>query len=368
MPPIDVPDHASVLKEVREVRRLGLMRLRELDLPALARAAAAAGRGSAQESTPAGIERILRQAVLRIEPGTLRTSAEYSLGLAPGTRDWPPADRRRRAAGVYGVSVERFRKHQEALVLGEVAEQLVALTARPGPARPATPAAPPAAGHRDLRVRSGARTVPVTLHVHPVDLLRDVDVVVSPANTYLALPEVYKSSVAASLRRAGARRSPTGEVVEDVIHDELRQWTARHGAPGRQVLPGTVAATGSGALAEQGVRRIYHAAVAVPRPGTNDYQVLPADVTRAAARVFALLAEEHARFDRPLRSLCLPLLGSGRGGLTHDVSLGMLWAAVDAELARGARWELHLVVRRTEVADLVERQLAAWSADEGGNR
>lgn len=48
----------------------------------------------------------------------------------------------------------------------------------------------------------GDRQVVLTVHMHPVDLLRDVDVVVSPINVHLALPEAYKSSVAASLRRA----------------------------------------------------------------------------------------------------------------------------------------------------------------------
>jgi O-acetyl-ADP-ribose deacetylase (regulator of RNase III) len=116
-----------------------------------------------------------------------------------------------------------------------------------------------------------------------------------------------------------------------------------------------VAATGSGALARQGVRRIYHAAIAVPRAGTNDYNVLPADVTRAVARALALLAEERGRHTPPLRSICFPLLGSGRGGLPPHVSLAAVWAAVDAELARGATWDVHFVVSTPEAAELVER-------------
>ncbi|MER7673400.1 hypothetical protein ABTY61_33745 [Kitasatospora sp. NPDC096128] len=379
----DLPDHASVLREVRELRRVGLVRLRELELPALARAADMIDLPAGRESRPAAVERLLRLAVTRIDPGNLHTAAEYSLGLAQGTRDWPPADRRKHAAGVYGVSVERFRKHHEALVLGEVAEQVIRMAARAGqPGRAAQshqtdqageagdvgPLSPASSGHRSLRVRVGERTALVTVHVHPVDLLRDVDVVVSPTNTYLALPEPYKSSVSASLRRVGALRGSTGELVEDLVHEELRKWVVRHGAPSRAVLPGTVAAVGAGALVEQGVRRIYHAAVAVPRLGTNDYDVLPADVTRAVARALALLAEEHRQFDPPLRSICLPLLGSGRGGLPYEVSLGMLWAAVEAELIRGAQWEVHLVVRRSAVADLIERQLTSVKAVDGRTR
>lgn len=367
--PPHLPDHGAVLAEVRTVRRAGVVRLRGLDTPELTRIAGA--RPGEQGELPAhAVERLLRDAVGAIGGGTLQTAAEYSLGLAQGTRDWPAADRRRRAAEVYGVSVERFRKHHELMVLGQITEQLLGIAARtatgvrPGADRLDTPAGTGtsrpdrlAAAHRTVRPYVHDRAVPVTLHVHSVDLLRDVDVVVSPSNTHFALPATYKSSVAATLRRAGAHTDPTGALVEDLVHDELRGWAVRHGTPGRAALPGTVAATSSGALAEQGVRRIYHVAVAVPRPGTNDYDVQPADITRGVTRVFRLLAEESRRYDPPLTSLCLPLLGAGRGGLPPLESFDALWAAVEAELARGAEWDVHLVVRRHARADLLERLL-----------
>ncbi|PKV87549.1 hypothetical protein [Streptomyces sp. TLI_146] len=365
MPHTQLPDHGAVLAEVREVRRAGVVRLRELRVPGLAAVADGLEAGAPGAPHFPAVERLLRLAVSRIGGGTLQEAAEYSLGLAQGTRDWPAADRRKRAAQVYGISVERFRKHHELMVLGEVAEQIIRMApvgrtvVRDAPVvlfpgtRRAAPRLAPA--HRRLRVRAAR----ITVHVHPADLLRDVDVVVSPANTYFALPEAYKSSVAASLRRAGALRDPAGGLVEDRIHDELRAWVARHGRPGGAVAPGTVAVTGAGALERQGVRRLYHAAVAVPRAGTNDYDVLPADVTRAVARAFALLGEEAGRHRPPLTSLCLPLLGAGRGGLAPADSLAAMWAAVEAELARGARWDLHFVVRRAERADLIEQLLGA---------
>ncbi|MEW2076102.1 hypothetical protein AB0941_21085 [Streptomyces sp. NPDC013433] len=366
------PDHAAVLAEVRAVRRAGVVRLRGLDTPELSRIARER-LGTTGELPVLAVERLLREAVAGIGGGTLQDAAEYTLGLAQGTRDWPPADRRRRAAEVYGVSVERFRKHHELMVLGQITERILGLAA--GAAAPATDAvrlpAPrtghdtPAAGrpelapaHRVVKPRVHGRTVPVTLHVHSVDLLRGVDVVVSPSNTYFALPAPYKASVAATLRRAGARTDATGGVVEDHVHDELRDWAVRHGIPGRAALPGTVAVTSAGALADQGVRHIYHLAVAVPRPGTNDYDVQPADITRAVGRAFRQLTAESGRHDPPLTSICLPLLGAGRGGLSALESFGALWTAVEAELARGAPWDVHLVMRRHARADLVERLLA----------
>ncbi|MFI9602030.1 hypothetical protein ACIHCX_19650 [Streptomyces sp. NPDC052043] len=362
------PDHGAVLAEVRKVRRAGVVRLRELDVPVLAALARELPREGG--GLPGGpVEKVLRLAVSRLGGGTLQTAAEYSLGLAQGTRDWPSADRRRRAAQVYGVSVERFRKYHELMVLGQVAEEIVRAAGRPEP-----PLAAPAsydrvrAAHRVLDVRTRHRTVPVTVHVHSVDLLRDVDVVVSPSNTYFALPAPYKSSVSATLRRAGARRDPAGGLVEDRVHDELGEWTARHGAAGRAVLPGTVAVTSAGALDAQGVRRLYHVAVAVPRPESNDYDVQPADITRGVARVFALLGEEAGRYDPPLRSVCLPLFGAGRGGLTPLESFAALWPAVEAELVRGADWDIHFVVRRHAVADLLERLLARPAKPDGDER
>ncbi|MFC9244710.1 macro domain-containing protein [Streptomyces sp. NPDC057136] len=353
------PDHAAVLHEIREVRRIGLVRLRGRSLPHLESAAeSVAEEGS--RARGATVEALLRRAVSLLDGGTLRTAAEYSLGLAQGTRDWPASSRRARAASLYGVSVERFRKDHEMMVLGQVAEYVVRLVAAREEQGAGAGAPLGDSGewgvvtHRTVRVLAGG-TQTLTVHLHPVDLLRDVDVVVSPANVHLALPAPYKSSVAASLRRAAAVRGVTGDVNDDPLHDELRKWAARHGTSGRAVLPGTVAATGSGAMIAQGVRRVYHAAIAVPRAGTNDYHVLPADVTRAVSRVFALLAEESGHSDPPLRSVCFPLLGSGRGGLPYHVSLGAVWAAVEAELARGASWDVHFVMRTREAAALVER-------------
>lgn len=339
------PDHASIVRDLKAVRRAGLVRLRGLGLTTLEGAAAA----WAPDGT---VEALLRRAVADLDEGSLRTAAEYTLGLAQGTRDWPGSSRRVRAAEVYGVSVERFRKDQELMVLGQVAERIGELT---GTGTRSGEGGWDAVTHRVVEVPVGARTVPLTLHVHPVDLLRDVDVVVSPTNTYFALPEPYKSSVSASLRRAGAVRGVTGEVLDDAVHDELRKWTALHGTSGRPVPPGTIAATGSGALAAQGVRRIYHAAITMPRPGTNDYDVLPSDVTRATARALALLAAESGDHTPPLRSICFPLLGSGRGGLPYATSVGALWAALEADLARGADWDVHVVVRSPAAAALLAR-------------
>ncbi|GHF48862.1 hypothetical protein GCM10010218_32940 [Streptomyces mashuensis] len=336
-------DVDSVLREVRQVRAEGLVRIRALGLPCL-RHAAAARAVAVTDAWPVEVENLLRAAVARLGGGELQQAAELTLGLAPGMRDRPAADRRRLAAKVYHLSVDRFRKHQEEVVLAQIAEQVCWLAGTHGGS---------GGNSGELLVpRLRHRTLPMlTLHVHPVELLRDIDVVVSPSNTHLGLPGMYKASVAAALRRAGALRDAAGDVVDDPVHEELAAWRAAHGVARRPVLPGTVAPTGPGALAAQNIRRIYHAAVAVPRPGTNDYDVTPQDVAAAARRVLELMRRESEE-GPPLRSVCFPLLGAGRGGLDPAASAGALWAALAAEPAPG-RPDVHLVVHRPLVADVV---------------
>ncbi|WP_237327734.1 macro domain-containing protein [Streptomyces sp. CBMAI 2042] len=350
----DVP----LLHEIRVVRRVGLVRLRGHSLPLLEASVEALALDA--RTREAGVESVLRQAVSLLDTDKLREAAGYTLGLVSGCRDWPASDRRDRAAAVYGVSVERFRKDHEVMVLGQVADHVLRLMAAQDVERAEGDSAPASdekwrgVTHRKVRLRVRGRQTVFTVHRHPVDLVRDVDVLVSPANVHLALPEAYKSSIPASLRRAASVRSVTGEVLRDPVHEELRDWTAQNGASGRPVLPGTVVPTGVGALGEQGVRRIYHAVIAVPRAGTNDYDVLPADVTRAVSRVFSLLAEESGLSTPAMSSVCFPLLGSGRGGLPYRVSLGAVWAGIEAELARGATCDVHFVVRSPEAAALLE--------------
>jgi O-acetyl-ADP-ribose deacetylase (regulator of RNase III) len=352
-----------VLQEVKMVRLEGLVRLRGLDLPLLRRAAASVP-GAVTDAWPVEVENLLRAAVSRLGGGDLQEAAECTLGLAPGMRDRAAADRRRLAAGVYGLSVERFRKSQEEMVLGQIAEWVcwIADTGNRDAAQAGVMPAPHLQ-HRTLRMARSGRPLTITLHIHPVELLRDVDVVVSPSNTHLGLPEMYKASVSAALRRAGAVRDAAGDVVEDPVHDGLTAWRREHGVLHRPVLPGTVAPTGAGTLAAQGVRRIYHAAVTVPRLGTNDYEVTPQNVAAAAARALALMSGERDAHTPPLRSVCFPLLGAGRGGLTPETSVSALWTALAADPDRAR--ELHLIVRRPLVADLVADVLGAGRTDPG---
>jgi O-acetyl-ADP-ribose deacetylase (regulator of RNase III) len=350
------PQVADVLADLRLLRERGLVRIRHTELAALHRAAslAPAVLEAGPESTgPRAIEALVRAAVANLGGGQLGAAAEHTFGLNRGGRDRTAQDRRLRAAQEYGVSQERFRKHHERIVLEQVAEEILELC-RPGPAQPRDVAGPQELA-REIRLegRSGTVRFPVLVHVEPVELLRDIDVLVAPSNVYLEMPQPYKASVSAALRRASARHGPDGAVVADEVADELRSWVQRHGRPGMPVAAGTVAPTSAGALADQGIRRIYHAAVTTPRPGTNDYDVMPVAVTQAVHAAFALARSERAGFTPPLRSLGFPLLGAGRGGLDPATSFAWIWTALEREIAQDNSWTLHFITRRRATAEVV---------------
>ena len=350
------PPVADVVADLRLLRERGLVRIRHTELAALRLAASLAPAVPADgpESTgPRAIEALLRAAVANLGGGPLGTAAEHTFGLNRGGRDRPAQDRRLRAAQEYGVSQERFRKHHERIIIEQVAEEILELCqAGAGPPR-GQAGWPELAPRIRMEGRRGAARFSVTVHVEPVELLRDVDVVVAPSNVYLEMPQPYKASVSAALRRAAARRGPDGAIVADEVADELRSWVSKYGRAGMPVAAGSVAATSAGALSDQGIRRIYHAAIAVPRPGTNDYDVMPVAITRAVQATFALARSERQRFTPALGSLGFPLLGAGRGGLDPATSFAWIWAALEHELLLDNGWAIHFITHQRATAEVI---------------
>ena len=342
-----------IVADLRILRERGLVRIRHTDLAALRLAADRVPLPPPGEPDPRPVEALLRAAVRNLGEGPLASAAEHSFGLNRGARDRPAQDRRRRAAQEYGVSVERFRKHHERVIIEQVAEEILKLCMVPAARR--FPNMEPAELAREttLDYRAGDARFPVTVHVEPVELLRDVDVVVAPSNVYLEMPQPYKASVSAAIRRAAAERAPDGTIVTDPVLDELRAWMRDNGRPGLPVIAGTVVVTSAGTLSQQGIRRIYHAAIVSPRPGTNDYDVDPAAIAMAVRNTFAILRSERAQFTPPLKSVVFPLLGAGRGGLDPAVSFAWILTTVEREISQDGSWDIHFVARRRATADVI---------------
>lgn len=344
-------DHEALVGDLRALRERGLLRLRGLRLPAL-RAAARGfdADGHTSHTGHAEIEALLRAALDRLDPGNLKEAAAYTFGLTPGTRDWPSAARRRRSAELYGVTPEHFRKQQERDVIAQVAEQ-IQLLRHPAPAGE-TPLPPISA------VPFGDPALPpLLLHLGPIELVTGVDIIVSSENDHFEMAKTYGSSVSAALRRAGAVRKPSGEIVDDCLQRELTAWVSLNARPGLAVAPGTIAETGPGDLAANGIRRIYHAAVAATGPG--GYDVSPDAIRLAVHNVFRLAERERTEFRPPLASICFPLFGTGRGRrLPVPVCAAVLWRGVADELAGAPHWSVHLATHNPGHAAQVLETLA----------
>ena len=203
----------------------------------------------------------------------------------------------------------------------------------------------------------GEHRFPLVVHVEPVELLSAVDILVVPGNVYFELPQHFKSSVAAAIRKATAVKNADGEIIVDVAADELRSWMRRNGRVGLPVAPGTVAAGEPGQMAEQRIRRVYHAAIATPIAGTNYYEVEPASVASAVRNVLTLARAEQSLFDPALGSIAFPLFGAGRGALDPAVSFAWLWTALEREIREHGPWEVHFVTRRRVLADMIVAKL-----------
>ena len=362
----DVPALDEIVAELRMLRERGLVRLRHTDLRDLGRAASRAGLADTVGGGSGAVEAMLRAAVENLGGGNLGGAASATFGLGRGERGMAAQDRRRRAALIYGVSVERFRKHHERIIIEQVAEEILKLcmttdiSGRPYPLR----------AELDQQIKLlgqvGDDRFPIVVHIEPVELLSDVDILVVSENVYLQLPQYFKSSVSAAVRRAAAIKNVDGEIVTDVIGDELTSWMRRHGRAGLPVAPGTVAAVTPGQMAHQRIRRIYHAAITAPIPGTNHYDVEPTAIVGGVRNVFSLARAERDFFEPTLSSLAFPLLGAGRGGLDPATSFTWLWTALEREVADDRPWTIHFVTRRRSSAELIVAKLGEAGAIAAG--
>lgn len=393
--------HQELTEELKCLRRLGFPRLRHCSRDGLRAAAVAAGFCVDADGELEGIEELLGAAVRRLGGGELRDAddcdplaraAAHSFGLFAYRRGVAASDRRKAAAGVYGVSTERFRKSQEREVLDGLASAVLALArsgrpAAPGDARPGAPGdtrpGAPGSGRSDpqaavralladpvpgdLRAPGDLRPAPgglrplqaasrpapgrVRVRLTPIEQIRDIDILVSSENVYLEMSKTFRPTVSGVLRRAAAERSD-GEVVDDVLARELAVWLHAHRRTGLAVRPGTVVPTSAGALSRQGIRRVYHAAVATPVDHGSRYHVAPGTVTEAVRQSFELARAERKTLALPLTSICFPLLGAGRGVLPAADAAAHLLGAVREELRRDPSWSVLLVTRRREYVGL----------------
>lgn len=122
-----VPRHGEIIQDLALWRERGVLRLRELDLPALRQVALCCGevRNSRQAAEPSVVTAMVRSALAPIAESVTGRASLILLGLDPTTFDLAPHLLREDAAEVYGVSVARFRRDPQKLVLSLVADRLL---------------------------------------------------------------------------------------------------------------------------------------------------------------------------------------------------------------------------------------------------
>ncbi|MFF4893423.1 macro domain-containing protein [Micromonospora chersina] len=146
----------------------------------------------------------------------------------------------------------------------------------------------------------------ITLASGDLSNLRNIDVWVNSENTGMEMSRYGERTISGFIRYQGARRD-LGQVIDDLVYDELRSKTA-----GRIPVPaGTAVTTGAGALTEShGVRRIVHVAAVEGSAATGFRQV--ANVGRCVCN--ALEAADHIEDGAGnIRSVLVPLFGTGMG-------------------------------------------------------
>ncbi|MEM9726420.1 MAG: NUDIX domain-containing protein [Pseudomonadota bacterium] len=185
-----------------------------------------------------------------------------------------------------------------------------------------------------LKDHSGADgdAPPLRLHLRRGDIraLKGVDVWVNSENTLLEMDQLVGRSVSSAIRTGGAWIEPGNLVRSDPIYDALRRETQWRGP----LSVGEVIETPAYRLgATNGVRRIFHVASVVGDIGRSpqtEEASIPLCVTAALAAIEKRNARRLPLISRPYRSVALPLIGSGRGGLAAEKSIRGVLRGVQA--------------------------------------
>ena len=152
-----------------------------------------------------------------------------------------------------------------------------------------------------------------------------VDVWVNSENTDMMMDRVIGKSISANIRYGGAEKDGKGAVRVDTIARDLRRRLN-----GRvHVHPATVLETTAGALAAKPnmVKRIIHVA-AVDRIGPGKgVGATPENIKECMKKVLEHVEGRKSRFNifsKADRSILVPLLGAGEGGLRARIVASLL--------------------------------------------
>ncbi|MFW5691423.1 MAG: TIR domain-containing protein [Chloroflexota bacterium] len=196
--------------------------------------------------------------------------------------------------------------------------------------------------HAAFALRERAHETKILLATGDMSRLRDIDVLVNTENSYMQMARMFEGgTVSAALRREGAFIS--GSVEDTVQMDLIEQITradSRYSVPLMltRVVP-TRAGHPESRLARRGIRYIFHASAVLVDPLLDPTRpIRPIDNPRGIQETVINVLEMAEEVDRargiisppgstardteeaaadgyqPIRSLCLPIFGTGHGG------------------------------------------------------
>jgi O-acetyl-ADP-ribose deacetylase (regulator of RNase III) len=150
------------------------------------------------------------------------------------------------------------------------------------------------------------------------------DIWVNSENTNMQMARFYERSVSGLIRYLGARKSLTGEIVEDTVASALAEALA--GA--ERVEKATVIPTGPGRLAETNkVKALFHVGSVEGELGVG-YKPI-SNIERCVRNALAMADSDRFR-DQQLHSILFPIMGAGTaGGELSVLTRHQIGAALD---------------------------------------
>jgi O-acetyl-ADP-ribose deacetylase (regulator of RNase III) len=202
--------------------------------------------------------------------------------------------------------------------------------------------------------------------------VRWADVWVNSENTSMRMARIEEYSISSILRYEGATRDAAGQVVDDLIAEDLDRRTV-----GRTPVPaGTAIITDAGELSRYNVQYVIHVASVQGEPGAGYRQVR--DIGRCVTN--ALAAADNADSRLPVRTILFPLLGTGDGGADHVTTANTLFSAAVDYFTNEPSTELRIVyflaytdldLAACEAAcydNGLHREILGSAADDGGRQ
>ena len=193
-----------------------------------------------------------------------------------------------------------------------------------------------------LKGKQGKKIALITGRIEGVKI---ADVWVSSENTDMQMARFYDRSISGVVRYCGAKKAPSGHVIDDIIAKELKSLVGSN----LPVAPGTVYVTGSGELQNDNrVKKIFHVASVHGEVGIG---YIPVENIQFCVTKALREADSEKWKSVGLKTILFPLLGTGTArGKVDDLAKKLIQAAASYfETTENSAIEYIYFLARTDV-------------------